>query len=338
MAVTSQISTIRVGPNSRNKTAIYTATKVTGPTGNPPQYSTEIIRYSDAKGNNATVIGTSNNAGKISFNDNASADEKKYQGSISRASTNQVNSVSGDIATTSQEKAALNKISGSNNQAVDSGTKDLRGQGNRPLKGNPNRQNGQVGVVDEDVSDDTSSGGGTSSKSKTADGTRNKFGILVYPTTLRKERSDTICFTMMKYIPKGLANTNNQFGGDNRSTSESRSIGKVFLPIPGGIGDNNAVDWNTGSMNAGQMALAQIALKTIEEGFKEGANEAQNALKNIGSNSGEVKDALSASIAGAATGDSKALMQRADGQVINPIWQVLFVLIYSCIALVPFLQ
>ena len=324
MAVTSQIARIKVGPNSRNKTTIYTATKVTGPTGNPPQYSTEIIRYSDAKGNNATVIGTSNNAGKISFNDNASADEKKYQGSISRASTNQVNSVSGDIATTSQEKAALNKISGSNNQAVDSGTKDLRGQGNRPLKGNPNRQNGQVGVVDEDVSDDTSSGGGTSSKSKTADGTRNKFGILVYPTTLRKERSDTICFTMMKYIPKGLANTNNQFGGDNRSTSESRSIGKVFLPIPGGIGDNNGVDWNSGSMNAGQMALAQIALKTIEEGFKEGANEAQNALKNIGSNSGEVKDALSASIAGAATGDSKALMQRADGQVINPNMELLF--------------
>ena len=129
---------------------------------------------------------------------------------------------------------------------------------------------------------------------------------------------------MMKYIPKGLANTNNQFGGDNRSTSESRSIGKVFLPIPGGIGDNNGVDWNSGSMNAGQMALAQIALKTIEEGFKEGANEAQNTLKNIGSNSGEVKDALSASIAGAATGDNKALMQRAEGQVINPNMELLF--------------
>ena len=124
MAVTSQIARIRVGPNVRNKTTIYTATKDTGPTGDPPRYSTEIIRYSDAKGSNATIIGTqdSSNPGKITWNNNASATEKKYQTFILKASTTQVNSIKDDIATTAQEKAALNAVSGSNNAAVNSGT------------------------------------------------------------------------------------------------------------------------------------------------------------------------------------------------------------------------
>ena len=74
MAVTSQIARIRVGPNSRNKTTIYTATKITGPTGTPPEYSREIIQYSDAKGSNGVVIGTQdqNNPGKITWNDTVS--------------------------------------------------------------------------------------------------------------------------------------------------------------------------------------------------------------------------------------------------------------------------
>ena len=138
MAVTSKIARIRVGPNARNKTTLYTATKVTGPTGNPPQYSTQIIQYSDAKGSNGVVIGTQdqNNPGKITWNDNASDTAQKYQQTISKASTTQVKSVSNDIATTAEEKAALNKVSGSNNAAVNSGTNSARpsgGQGNQDI-------------------------------------------------------------------------------------------------------------------------------------------------------------------------------------------------------------
>ena len=77
--VTSNISVTRVGTSVRNKKSIYTATKVTKTQSNPPKYKTEIVRYSDAKGNNPVTIGTRDSStGKISFNDKASATEKRY--------------------------------------------------------------------------------------------------------------------------------------------------------------------------------------------------------------------------------------------------------------------
>ena len=65
--VTSSISQTRVGPSVRNKKSIFTATKVTGPNGSPPVYTTSIIKYDDAKGTNARVIGTRNSI-KVRFN------------------------------------------------------------------------------------------------------------------------------------------------------------------------------------------------------------------------------------------------------------------------------
>tara|TARA_B100000686_G_scaffold79708_1_gene85952 strand:- start:213 stop:1607 length:1395 start_codon:yes stop_codon:yes gene_type:complete len=336
MAVTSQIARIRVGPNVRNKTTIYTATKVTGPTGNPPKYSTEIIRYSDAKGSNATVIGTqdSNNPGKITWNDSASATEKKYQTFISKASTNQVNSIKDDIATTAQEKAALNAVSGSNNTAVNSGTDSAKTAAQTKTEArqewDPNFGKGQrddfQSSTDADigVSDNVSLTDNLQSKS--AAGTRNSFGgVLVYPSTLRKEKQDTIWFTMMEYKPKELGPSNGMLSAGERTTT-GRSIGKVVLPIPGGISDNNTTSWQSGSMNAAQMALAKIALTSITEGLKEGGKEGANILGEIGggANADDVKKGLAQQLAGAATGDNKQLMQRTTGQVMNPNMEMLF--------------
>ena len=150
MAVTSQIARIRVGPNARNKTTIYTATRVTGPTGTPPTYSREIIRYSDAQGSDPTVIGTQdpNNSGRIVWNESASDTEQTYQEFLLDASTTQVNSVSNDIATTAEEKAALNSVSGSNNTAIDSGTDSARtagGQGNQDINTHNTHNRGGAG-------------------------------------------------------------------------------------------------------------------------------------------------------------------------------------------------
>ena len=333
MAVTSKIARIRVGPNARNKTTLYTATKVTGPTGNPPQYSTQIIQYSDAKGSNGVVIGTQdqNNPGKITWNDSASATAQKYQQTISKASTTQVKSVSNDIATTAEEKAALNKVSGSNNAAVNSGTDSARpsgGQGNQDINTHNTHNRGGAGG-----GEDNSEGIGVNEEidsqdqvaAESASGTRNSFdALLVYPTTLRKEKQDTIHFTMMEYVPKKLGGEAGQFGGAQRTTS-GRSIGRVVLPIPGGINDSNQVNWASGEMNAGQMALAQIALTGITEGLTEAGKEARTQInKALGAGAGDVKSALTQTIAGAATGDNKALMQRTTGQVINPNMELLF--------------
>ena len=77
--VTSKISVTKIGTSVRNKKSVYTATKVTKTQTQPITYQTEIIKYSDAKGSNPVVIGTRNpTTGKITFNDNASSQEKNY--------------------------------------------------------------------------------------------------------------------------------------------------------------------------------------------------------------------------------------------------------------------
>ena len=333
MAVTSQIARIRVGPNARNKTTLYTATKVTGPTGNPPKYSTQIIQYSDAKGSNGVVIGTQdeNNPGKITWNDNASATAQKYQQTISKASTTQVKSVSNDIATTAEEKAALNKVSGSNNAAINSGTDSARtagGQGNQDINTHNTHNRGGAGGGEDNSEgvnvDEDKDPNGVGAKS--AAGTRDSFdALLVYPTTLRQGNQDTIHFTMMKYVSKGILGDKGQFGGSERKVDASRSIGRVVLPIPAGINDSNNAKWASGEMNAGQMALAGIALDGITKGLEEaGKTAADQIRKATGKGKDDVKDAIAQTLAGAATGDQKALMQRASGQVINPNMEMLF--------------
>jgi len=329
--ITSQIARIRVGPSARDKTTLYTATRVTGPTGNPPKYSTEIIQYSDAKGSDGVVIGTqdSNNPGKIIFNSNASDTAQTYQSFVAKASTTQVNSVKDAIAFTAEEKAALNAVSGSNNAAINSGTDSSTPAGETftdarqswdPNFGQGQRDDFQPSSVS--VSENTPDNGITPSNS--AEGTRNSFDtLLVYPTTLRQSNQDTIHFTMMEYVSKSLGPSNGTLSAGER-TSDRKSIGRVVLPIPAGINDQNQVNWQSGSMNAGQMAVASLALTGITEGLTSMGEKTADILGNIGGNEGDVKKALASTIAGAATGDSKALMQRATGQVMNPNMELLF--------------
>ena len=328
MAVTSPIARIRVGPNS-NKVTIYTRTRVTGPTGNPPEYSTEILQFDSPTSDVATVIGKqdSSSNGKIIWNDDASDTVKKYQSTIAKASTNQVNSIKDDIATTAEEKEALNKVSGSNNAAVNSGTDEaeVAAQTKSEARKEWDPDFGEGQRDDFSAEEELSPEGTNGSKGNQAKGTRNNFGaLLVYPTTLRQDNQDTIWFTMMEYKSKGLQNTEGKFGSNSSRGGLNRSIGKVCLPIPSGINDSNNTNWASGEMNAGQMALANVALKTITNGFEAGASEVTDALSNVGANKGEVKEALAQTLAGAATGDSKALMQRATGQVINPNMELLF--------------
>ena len=332
--ITSQIARIRVGPNSRNKTTLYTATRVSGPEGTPPKYSTEIIQYTDAKGSGGVVIGTqdSSNKGKIIWNDSASETAQKYQQTIAKASTTQVSSVKDAIAFTAEEKAALNSVSGSNNVAVNSGTDSAKPAGQTKSEAredwDPNFGQGQRDDFDASTEgvgvDEDKDPNGVSSKS--AAGTRDSFdALLVYPTTLRQSNQDTIHFTMMKYVPKGLDGKKDQFGGGDRKMDASRSIGRVVLPIPAGINDSNNTNWASGEMNAGQMALAQIALKGITDGLeKAGQEAAAQVSKAAGAGKEDVKDAIAQTIAGAATGDQKALMQRSSGQVVNPNMEMLF--------------
>ena len=101
------------------------------------------------------------------------------QSTIAKASKNQVNSIKDDIATTAEEKDALNSISGSNNTAIDSGTDTqgvaAGGQGNQDIDTHNTHNRGGAGgnennTADVGVSDNISSTDNLQSPS--ASGTR----------------------------------------------------------------------------------------------------------------------------------------------------------------------
>ena len=212
--VTSNISVTRVGTSVRNKKSIYTATKVTKTQSNPPKYKTEIVRYSDAKGNNPVTIGTRDSStGKISFNDNASATEKRYTASLGKTSTGQIKSVESGVTQNASDKAALNKSAGKGNEALGSG--------------------------------DDESTPSLSEKVQEEPGTRNAgFPHLTFPEGLRSVDRDVLKMDMVQYIPSGFGSGEGGLRSmSKRSDLDKKLIGSVTLPVPGGISDTNAVDW-----------------------------------------------------------------------------------------------
>ena len=165
-------------------------------------------------------------------------------------------------------------------------------------------------------------------ESATADkDTRNSFPkMLFYPETLRKEMQDVIKFVMMKYEPKDVTGSgeNAKITFSDRSTdTDSRSIGSVLLPIPGGISDGMNVSWNQENMDPAAIAKGQLALNTIMkggEGFADSVGDIANTIKN---NSG-VKEGVANLLAGAASGTGNQLLTRTTGSILNPNMELLF--------------
>lgn len=157
-----------------------------------------------------------------------------------------------------------------------------------------------------------------------ADNTRKSFGDYIYPLDLGKTKQDVIKFTMLEYVPKDF-NQSGQFGFSNRDKPEDRNpIGTVILPIPGGIQDNNSVQWAGQNMNALQAGLANVALNTIERGVEGAGDATKGVLDALKANSGEGKTALANAFAGMASGTGGQLLARTTGAVINPNLELLF--------------
>ena len=329
VTTTSAISAVpTTNTNSRGrstKSITYTSTKVTGPSGNPPTYSTEIIKYSDAKGSNPTVIGTRDAKGVTNWNSNATKSNKQNAAKINAASTNQVNSMAGSLATTAEQKEALNASTGNGNKAIGDGDNVLRPVGGQGGK----KSRYSSGVAGSNKGSDIGSTTGSTAtdpfaSGKDAKGTKNSFPQnLVFPRTLRKSGQDTLVINMMKYEPKKLQSGEGQLGFSDRSGMRN-SIGRVILPVPGGIQDSNQVSWSSGSMNAMQIGMAQIAMNTVLKGFNKGAETTAKIGEAVLKNKDDVKKALGAAVAGAAGGDTAAIQQRTTGQVMNPNMELLF--------------
>ena len=287
--VISAMSPVVTGAG-RGKATTYTATKVTGPIGNPPKYISEIIRYDDAKGSNPTTIGSRNSeTGKITWNENAKGRTKQNASKFESASSGQIKSVEGGITSNAAEVAALNKSSGKGNQAQGSG----------------NNQ-----------STPTTAGGRSA-----MEGTRTSFpgkggnGPLVYPVALQSIDRDLIKFSMMEYRPSKA-----QASGKRQ---EGNIIGQVLLPIPGGISDSNNVQWGSGELNPLEMAAAQAGIAALQEDFASGISKFGDNISNV-MNDPQVQKGFQAQIVGAATGINQQALQRGEGMVMNPNMELLF--------------
>ena len=296
--VTSGTSSVKVG-----KESIYTATKVTGPNGEPPEYTTEIIKYDSADGSNPRTIATTDKNGKMEFTENASDEDKKAADNIRKVSRQQVTDIADQVATNATEKEALNKASNNKNKAIDN-LKETQKFYNE-AKADFSKENIQPGTRED------------------------KFGFHIFPESLRTDErggQDFLKIDMMKYEPRGLKQSSGlslkELGFQDRDMNR-KSIGSVVLPIPGGIRDNQQVSWSSDNMTALQLAASDIALSTITGGGQGFADATGNAVDRAGANISSIKEALAANIAGAAAGANR-LLTRTTGAIMNPNMELLF--------------
>ena len=297
MAVTSKTS-----PVSSGKEIIYTATKVTGPNGKPPEYTTEIIKYDSADGSNPRTIATTDKDGKTQWTENASDEDKKSADNIRKASREQVTTIADDVTENAEQKESLNKASNNTNKAItEQNVKDQQKYFDDAKNSDP-----EPGTREDD------------------------FGFHIFPESLRINGNgqDFLKIDMMKYEPRELKKANGSslalkdLGFKDRNMNRT-SIGTVVLPIPGGITDQNQVSWSDDKMTAAQIALSDIALSTITGGVGAGINAAEGVVGRGQSNISDIKKALSANIAGAAAGANR-LLTRQTGAIMNPNMELLF--------------
>jgi hypothetical protein len=162
-------------------------------------------------------------------------------------------------------------------------------------------------------------------------GTRNKFSLtLKYPENLQAEFQDVIQFSMVKYSPKTF-NTGdseslsafNERRKINPSGKDKNVIGVVTLPIPGGIGDGNLVDWQSNNLDMIQANLVNIADAAIGGGGEAGANVANTKLDAIKNNRDAIVSVVKSKFTEAATNTTN-ILSRTRGAVLNPNMELLF--------------
>ena len=167
-------------------------------------------------------------------------------------------------------------------------------------------------------------------------GTNNDFGTgtgygqgLKYPLNLQELQQDIIKFDVLKYAPdefKTDATGMGGFKGAGRGGGDGwagrESIGTVFLPIPGGIEETNAVDWSDSAMNPVEAAAANVALKFLTG--QDAVGEVGKIGALITKRQNEVGGGLAVALAQAAVGGAGGLLTRQTGAIMNPNMELLF--------------
>ena len=161
---------------------------------------------------------------------------------------------------------------------------------------------------------------------------REKYGsryTYYYPVALKHNYDqDKLSISVLEYKPRPInketAGGKTTLGIGEREGYTSRTLGRVFLPVPGNVVDGNNVSWATDEMDPAKLALANAFFKTVREGGGVDGlvDTAGDLAKTIGENTGDIKTGVAAALAKSATGGN--ILTRATGAVINPNMELLF--------------
>ena len=159
---------------------------------------------------------------------------------------------------------------------------------------------------------------------------RQKYGArytYYYPVALKANRDqDKLSISVLEYIPRPIGEGSpSGLGIGSRDGYKRKTLGSVFLPVPGNVIDSNNVSWQEDTMDPVKLLASNAFFDNVQKGS--GAIDGlADTLKDIGvsvgENSGDVKTAVSAALAKAATGGS--ILTRATGSIINPNMELLF--------------
>ncbi len=166
---------------------------------------------------------------------------------------------------------------------------------------------------------------------KEVEGTKTSgFGDFIYPEDLGKTKQDVIKFTMLEYLPSKEIKGGKE-GGDNilnlgrdPKAKNRKGIGTVVLPIPAGISDTNACNWQGGDLDALKGAVAAAAMSGITQGLGAMAGAIGKGFGDAIKDPNTKTATATAFAAVAAGGDGAALLARTEGIVINPNMELLF--------------
>ena len=240
--------------------------------------------------------------------------------------------------------AETDNINAARRQAAKVATKEWDGKSQPP----PNQAIwGDWQPVDKEEREDVTDGGGKPepSEQEQIDETKKATEVqepntslgegefVVYPEGIRRKGTemfphyqDCLHLKMVQYKPKKIG----EFKGDNMSGQGPRQknrkgLGSVYLPIPGGIADNNAAQWGGQSMDPVGMAMASTALAAVSKGFQAAGQQASEIMQSATANKGQVRDLISTAIASHASKTSTGqLLTRATGAILNPNMELLF--------------
>lgn len=295
-SATSGVSVVTSG-TGRNKRKDYYKTDVT--TLGDGSVKRETYR-TDANGNNAVKVQevVADKDGNITSDvttSNATASEKRAlsnSDSQLRQSIRTQTKEAGDVVQKNEADAAAGRTTdvGKDNLDVLAG-----GSGNDANNGQPDNASQPAAELDGDTVEGS-------------DNSRASYGDIVFPNEVRGGAQGLIKFTMLKYNPKG----------------KGSPIGTVILAAPGGLADNNTIDWAGQRMNAVQQELANIALSTVDNGAEGFKDSSRAAIDKVIAERGGVSKALKTALIGNALGVDQQLFTRETGAIINPNLELLF--------------